>query len=148
MTNFAKCLIYKCLAFLVFCVPLVILFIANHDEYGTKASAVGFWAYIILIFCVIAFKETVLSVVRKHTLISVCLAVFVTSLVMHFLADRFMLISGVALIGACLQEIVDSVADTYRDHSYIVAADGTKTRNTAPAIPDRQAWRETYGLRA
>lgn len=147
MTNGAKCKLYRLYAFLTYALPMALLFILNHEAYAGKASAFGFWGYIILIFVIAAFKDKFLTFFKNGSLLTVSAIVFVIALIMRYLSDELILISLVSLIGALLSTFIDIVGDVYERHSKIIV-DGVEQKNRKPAMPDAEAWKEAYSFKA
>lgn len=145
MTNGAKCLLYKFYSFLVYLIPMGILFFINRERYDSDGSFVGFFGYIAIFFVILAYKNAFNNLMKNKTLLTVSAVLFVFSLIMHYLAKEMMLITGVSFVGAIFQSIFQAVADVYENHSKIVI-DGVNRRNTNPAIPDADAWREAFYL--
>ena len=145
MTNLGKARLYKMYAFLIYAIPMMVLFFANMDEYKSDGSIFGFFGIVILMLVLIAFKNTVLEFVKKRTVLTVSVFVLLFSMLMASFADKMVLIATVSTIGGVFQGIVDVVADTYYNHAYIVK-DGIKTRNPEMALTDKEAWAEAYGL--
>ena len=143
MTNGAKCFLYKCYSFLAYLIPMGILFIINRERYDSDGSMVGFFGYIAIFFVILAYKNSFQNLVKNKTLLTVSAVLFVFSLIMHYLADEMMLITGVSFVGAIFQSVLQAVADVYETHSKIIV-DGVQRRNTGPAISDAEAWREAY----
>lgn len=147
MTNGAKCKLYRAYAFLVYALPMALLFILNHDAYAGKASAFGFWGYIILIFVIAAFKDKFLTFFKNGSLLTISAIFFVIALTMRYLSEEMILISLVSLIGSLLSTFIDVVGDVYEWHSKIIV-DGIEQKNMKRAIPDAQAWKEAYSFKA
>lgn len=146
MNNLAKCYLYRLYAFMGYALPMLILFGVNHEAYISTGAAVGFFGILILALCLISFKNTVLSFVKAHFLLSFSVVLLAVSAAMKALAGELLLISFVSLLGSILQGVFDTVADVYHNHAYITREDGTRAKNGAPALPDRTAWKEAYGL--
>lgn len=145
MTNSAKLLLYKIFSFLVYAIPMIALFIINHDEYKSDGSAFGFFGIIILVFIGLTLKNSIATLFKTHTLLTVSIIILVLSLLMKYLGDNMILISCVSIVGSLLQSVIEAVAHVYENYAYITE-DGVKKKNMAPAIPDAQAWREAYGF--
>lgn len=145
MTNGAKCLLYRFYSFCAYLIPMAVLFLLNKEKYDSDGSMFGFFGYVVLFFVILAFKNAFLNLIRNKTLLTVSAVLFIFSLMMHYLADEMMIITAVSLVGSVLQSIIQVVADVYEQYSK-VTVDGITRRNTAPAIPDAQAWREAYCL--
>lgn len=146
MTNYGKCLLYKLYSFLIYAVPMTLLFILNRGAYKTEASIFGFWGYVILGLLIIAFKGAFLEMFKKRTVLSVSAVFFVFSLIMLYMAKEMVLIAGVSLVASILQSFVGIVEDVYARLSWIIAEDGTRRKNPKKALPDKDAWREAYGF--
>lgn len=147
MTNGAKCKLYRAYAFLVYALPMALLFILNHEAYAGKASAIGFWGYIILIFVIAAFKDKFLTLFKNSSLLTISAIFFVIALTMRYLSDEMILIALVSLVGSVLSTFIDIVGDVYERHSKIIV-DGVEQKNRKPAIPDKEAWKEAYSFKA
>lgn len=147
MTNGAKCKLYRAYAFLVYALPMALLFILNHEAYAGKASAFGFWGYIILIFVIAAFKDKFLTLFKNSSLLTISAIFFVIALTMRYLSDEMTLIALVSLIGSLLSTFVDVVGDVYERHSKVIV-DGIEQKNRKPAMPDAEAWKEAYSFKA
>ena len=148
MTNLGKCRLYRIYAFLTYCIPMIILFAVNNKAYMAGGSAFGFWAYILLFFCLIAFKNIFLKWVEKRATLVMSAVLMIFSLMMIYLAEEMLLICAVSLVASILSYFVDVVADVYYANAWIAVNGNTQNlqRNTARALPDREAWRIAYGV--
>lgn len=147
MTNMGKSYIYRLLSWLAYCVPLIVLFIANRDAYIKTESAVSFFGIVVIALGVIAFKSTVINAFKRSPLMTISVLLLLVGMFMNSIADQLSMIAVASLIGSCLHLTVDKVADVYAERAY-KTVDGVRQRNFERAIPDRQAWREAYGIRA
>lgn len=70
------------------------------------------------------------------------------ALVMIYLAEEMLLICTVSLVASVLSYFVDIVGDVYYANAWIAVNGNTQNlqRNTAKALPDREAWRIAYGV--
>lgn len=145
MTNLGKSYIYRLFSWCAYVIPLAALFIINRDAYIAPESTVGFFGIVIIALAVIAFKDTVVNAFKRSPLMTLSIVLLVVGMMMESIAGELSLIATASLIGSCLHLIVDKVADVYHDRAYRIV-DGVKTRNREPALPDREAWREAYGI--
>lgn len=145
MTNLGKSYIYRLFSWCAYVIPLAVLFIINRDAYIAPESAIGFFGIVIIALAVIAFKDTVINAFKKSPLMTLSIVLLVVGMMMESIAGQLSLIATASLVGSCLHLIVDKVADVYHDRAYRIV-DGVKTRNREPALSDREAWREAYGI--
>ena len=143
LTNYGKSIVYKLYAFLVYLIPMLILFFVNMKEYTTN-SRISFFGIIIIAFVIIAFKETVRKIINYDLFLSVNVAIFVVSLLAYFLAEKLILITAVSFVGCVLSSFVGAIATTYYNLSFIVDANGNKRKDTKPGLTLKQALKETY----
>lgn len=70
------------------------------------------------------------------------------ALVMIYLAEEMLLICTVSLVASVLSYFVDIVGDVYYANAWVAVNGNTQNlqRNTAKALPDREAWRIAYGV--
>ena len=146
ITNKGQAFIFKIYAFLVFLVPMSVLFAANYGEYKSDGAVIGFWGIILIAFVVLAFKDFVINFFKKQPLTTISLAIFIISMITAQLSGQLQLISGVALAASVLSSFVSVISDSFMNHAYIIMPNGEKTLNTAPAISVRQAAMEAYGF--
>ena len=142
MTNKGKAFLFKIYAFLIYLVPMAVLFAVNYNEYDKDGGAVGFWGIVVIA----AFKDYVIAFFKKQPLLTVSLAVFIVSIITAELADQLALISGIAVVASLLSSFVSVISDSFMNHAYIVQPNGEKSLNTNEAIPTRQAVMEAYGF--
>lgn len=133
MTNLGKCRLYRIYAFLTYCIPMIICLQVNNKAYMSGGSAFGFWAYILLFFCLIAFKNIFLKWVEKRATLVMSAVLMIFSLMMIYLAEEMLLICAVSLVASILSYFVDVVADVYYANAWIAVNGNTQNlqRNTA-----------------
>ena len=144
LTNSGMCRLYKLYTFLIYVIPMTVLFISKHDAFSSQGGVFGFWGIIVLILCVLMFKEFVATFFKKQPIISVSIVLLVIGLFAEFLASYLALIGIVSGVAGIASSIVSVVADVYNNHSYKLV-DGEKILNKGVAIPQKEAWREAYG---
>ena len=145
LTNSGKCKIYRALSFLVYLIPMTILFIANIDAYSSGGGIFGFWGFIVLALVFVSFKGNILDTIKKQPLLSISGGLFIFSLIMRFLANEMLLITCVSFLASVLSSFVSIVADTYEMMSYKLV-DGVKQKNLDKAMSDKKAWAMSYGI--
>ena len=144
LTNSGKCKLYRVYAFIAYAIPMAILFFVNYNAYKQEGGVVGFWGFVLLGFVFLAFKEQILSLFKKRMLMSLSGTLFIFAILMQFIADQIILITGVSFAAGLLSSFISVVGDVYAERAYKMV-DGEKVKNTAPAISDKQAWLEAYG---
>ena len=144
LTNSGKCKLYRLYAFIAYTIPMAVLFFVNYNAYKQEGGAVGFWGFVLLGFVFLAFKEQILTLFKKRMLMSLSGTLFIFAILMQFIADQIILITGVSFAAGLLSSFISVVGDVYAERSYRMV-DGEKIKNTSPAIPDKQAWLEAYG---
>ncbi|MBQ7349252.1 MAG: hypothetical protein IJW47_04585 [Clostridia bacterium] len=123
---------------------MTILFITKRDAFSSQGGIFGFWGIIVLILCVLMFKEFVASFFKKQPIISVSIVLLIVGLFAEFLATYLALIGIVSGIAGIASSVVSVVADVYSRHSYKTVND-EKVINKGVAISQKEAWREAYG---
>lgn len=142
-TNKARLRLYKILSFLVYVIPLAILFTVESGRYlKSSGNTLSFFGYIIVAFAIIAFKDKVLTFAKNNTILTVSIIIFVISLIMRYLADELLLISGVSLFGALLSTIIEPVCEVYRRR-----AERDEESGEQNLLSHKNAWRLAYGFR-
>lgn len=144
LTNSGMCRIYKLYTFLVYVIPMTILFIAKYDAFSSRGGIFGFWGIIVLILCVLMFKEFLASFFKKQPIISISIVLLTIGLFAEFLASYLTLIGIISGASGIASSMVSVVADVYNSHSYKMV-DGEKVLNKSVAISQKEAWREAYG---
>ena len=144
LTNSGMCRLYKIYTFLIYVIPMTVLFIIKHDAFSSQGGIFGFWGIIVLILCVLMFKEFISSLFNKQPIISVSIVLLVVGLFAEFLASYLTLIGIVSGVSGIASSLVSVVADVYSAHSY-KTIDGEKVLNKSVAISQKEAWREAYG---
>lgn len=144
LTNSGMSRLYKFYTFLAYVLPMIILFIFNQDDYGTEEGVFGFWGIIIVMLCVIAFKNFVTDFFKKYRVLSVSILLLIIGLFSEFLGSQLVLIGVVSTCAAIVSLVFSHVGDAYDEHCY-KTIDGEKVINKAPAISQKEAWKEAYG---
>lgn len=143
--NYRVYKVYSCLAYAA---PLAGLFAINRDVYLSNASTgISFFGYIILAFMAIAFKTKIMEAAKKNTLMTVSIIVFAVALIMQYLAQQLLLISGASIMGCVMSMGFENVSDVYYSRTYQTIADGKKVRINSPTMPQAQAWKAAFGLK-
>ncbi len=142
-TNKGRYRLYKLISFLVYVLPLVILFAVERDHYlKTAGTSLSFFGYIIVAFALIAFKDKLLGFAKNNAILTVSLIVFIISLIMRYLADELLLISGVSLFGALLSTIIEPVCEVFKKR-----ADKDDEDGEVRLLTHKNAWRLAYGFK-
>lgn len=140
-TNKARYWFYKVLSFVVYAIPLLVLFAVQKGNYIKSAgTSLSFFGYIIIFFLLIAFKDKVLDFAKKNIILSVSLVVFIISIVMRYLADELTWISGISLVGAVASMVIEPVSEVYKKR-----ADKDVETGTYDLLSHKNAWRLAYG---
>lgn len=143
-SNKGRYLEYKAISFGIYVLPMLILFAVENSHYLKSAGmTMSFFGYVIVAFILVAFKDKLLEAGKKNVILSVSLVVFIVSLIMTYLANELLLISGVSLVGALGSTVVEPVADVYKaraDKDKAGEGDGT-------TLSHKNAWRLAYGFR-
>lgn len=142
-TNKSRYIFYKWLSFLIYIIPLAVLFIIKRDDYITESGGktVSFFGYMVVIFVIVAFKDKVLTFAKKNTILTVSVIIFTIAWVMKYLANELLLISAVSLIGSLISTIIEPVVVVYE-------AKLEKERNgdNVNLLSHKNAWRLAYGF--
>lgn len=144
LTNSGMSRLYKLYTFLAYVLPMVVLFIVNHDAYGKEEGIFGFWGIIVLMLCVIAFKNFVTEFFKKYRVLTVSVMLLIIGIFAEFLGSQLILIGVVSTCAAIVSLVFSHVGDVYDEHCYKMV-NGEKVINKAPAIPQKEAWNEAYG---
>jgi len=133
--NTTKYYCYKTLAAICYAAPLAVLFALNFEEYVSSPGAgISFFGYILLAFVLFGAKGKILACAQKNTMLTVCIVVFITALIMQYLATQLLLISGAGLLGCVISIPFDKTADEFG-----------KERGK-PNIAHKEGWRRAFGF--
>lgn len=142
-TNRARFRLYRLLSFLVYVLPLAILFACESERYlKSTGSSLSFFGYILTAFALIAFKDKLLGFAKNNAILTVSLVIFAISLIMRYLADELLIISGISLSGALLSAVIEPVGEVYRRR-----AERDEESGNYQLLTHRNAWRLAYGFR-
>lgn len=142
-TNRARFRLYRFLSFLVYVLPLVILFACESERYLKSAgSSLSFFGYFLVAFALIAFKDKLLGFAKNNAVLTVSLVIFVISLVMRYLADELLIISGISLFGALLSAVIEPVGEVFAKR-----AERDEESGNCELLSHKKAWRIAYGFR-
>ena len=143
-TNKSRYIFYKWLSFLIYIIPLVVLFIIKRDDYITESGGktVSFFGYMVVIFVIVAFKDKVLTFAKKNTILTVSVIIFTIAWVMKYLANELLLISAVSLIGSLISTIIEPVVVVYE-----ARLEKERNGDNVNLLSHKNAWRLAYGFR-
>ena len=146
LTNLGKFRLYKMYSFIAYLIPMLVLFLVEHEKYlSTPSYSFSFFGYAIVFLIIIAFKNVVLECLKKNLMLSLSLTLFIVSIITYYLADNLLLISFVSVIGSAFSFVVDKVADVYYANAYVCKDNnGIKQKNPAQALSDKEAWKIAY----
>ena len=147
MTNSTMKRLYRVYAFIVYLVPMIILFILRSDKYLKKpTTAIGFFGFIVLAFVIFYFSKQLFNEGlkgKRFIVVSGLLTVF--SVVTLYLAQELVYICVTSFIASVFSQLINEVADVYENYEYKIDPDtGIKHKNRDKAIPQKEAWREAY----
>ena len=146
MTNGAMKKLYKLYAFVVYLIPMLILFFARIDNYVNPEQAIGFFGVVVIIFVSLYFSRQILNQgFQGKTPIIISAVLFVFSFITQYIANELMIITGVSFVAALLSEFINQVSYVYENYEYKII-DGVKRKNLDKALPQKDAWREAYGI--
>lgn len=142
-TNKSRYIFYKWLSFLIYIIPLVVLFIIKRDDYITESGGktVSFFGYMVVIFVIVAFKDKVLTFAKKNTILTVSVIIFTIAWVMKYLANELLLISAVSLIGSLISTIIEPVVVVYE-----ARLEKERNGDNVNLLSHKNAWRLAYGF--
>ena len=146
MTNGAKKILYRLYAFLIYLIPMAVLFLCRLENYMQVQGALGLFGFILLIFVALFFSEKLLEKFKEKRVLFVSVVLFIFVIITHYISTELLWITSVSCVGAALSELVNVVGDVYARYEWKVV-DGIKTKNTDPALSDQDAWKEAYGIR-
>lgn len=142
-TNKARYLFYKWLSFLIYIVPLVILFAVKSGDYISDGGGktMSFWGYLLIIFAVVAFKDKVLNFAKKNTILTVSIIIFAIAWIMKYLANELLLISFISLLGSLISTFIEPVVNIYE-----ARVKKEREGEAVGLLAHRDAWRLAYGI--
>ena len=146
MTNGLMRKIYRLLAFIVYLVPMLILFIARKDKYLQAENTIGFFGFLLIIFVVIFFEKQIFGdklTGKRFIIISGILFLF--SFLTQYIAEELVWITGVSTLSAILASFINEVAEVYSRYEF-KEIEGVKRKNPDKALPQKEAWKEAYFL--
>ncbi len=142
LTNYMQSVLFKLYAFLVYCIPMAILFFCNVNAYTSNAK-LSFFGILIIGFIVIAFANTLKKIFKYNIGLSVSAVMFVVALLSKFLGEQLILISGASFVGSVLSMVVGEIANTYYRFAFKIDEDGRKRKDRSRALTLKEAWSET-----
>jgi hypothetical protein len=142
LTNYGQSVLFKIYAFLVYLVPMLILFFCNMDAY-TSDSAFSFFGIVLIGFVAIAFCGTLKKIFNYNIGLSISAIIFVVALMSKYLGEQLLLISGCSFIGSVFSLVFGAISNTYYRLAFIVDENGRRRKDKAPALPFSEIWRET-----
>ena len=142
LTNMGQSVMFKIYAFLVYLLPMVVLFIANFDAYTTD-SKISFFGITLLIFVCIAFCNTLKKIINYNLGMTFSVIIFIIAIASKYLGEQLLLISGCSIIGSVLSLVFGAISNTYYRFAFIEDEQGRKRKDTSPAMPLKEAWKET-----
>ena len=145
MTNGFMKVLYRVFAFLIYLVPMLVLFLVRIEKYTQTAGALSFFGFVIIIFIVLFFKNQLLDFSKKDVLLTFSIALLVISVVTRYVFTEMLWIASTSVVGSVLSRLVNVVADVYANYEYKII-DGIKKKNLDRAQTAKQAWREAYGF--
>lgn len=145
LTNGGMCRLYKFYTFLVYVIPMVVLFIIKKDDYIKDGSRFGFWGIVVLMLCVIMFKNFCVEFFKKQRIMTVSVIIFIIGIFSEYLSSQLILIGLVSVIASAVSMAFSLVADVYEQHAFKTDEAGEKIINKNIAISQKEAWREAYG---
>lgn len=145
ITNFGQSILFKIYGFLLYLVPMLILFFCNMKEY-LGDSAFSFFGIVLLGFVAIAFCGTLKKIFNYNISLSISALIFIIALLSKYLGNQLMLISGASFIGSVLSMFAGAISNTYYRFAYIVDEQGRRRKDKTQAIPLKEAWQETISV--
>ena len=144
LTNGGMAKVYKLYTFIAYLIPMAVLFFVRFGVYSRSEGAFGFWGIVVLMLCVVAFKNACLNFFKNYRLLSVSLVILIIGVFSEFLASELLIIGIVSSVGSIISLLFSVVSEVYEKHAY-KTVDGEKVINKTQAIPQKQAWKEAYG---
>ena len=145
LSNHGKSVLYKLYAFLAYSAIMLTLFFVKLKDYAPE-NRLGFYSIIVLVFVLIAFKNTMKKIITYNLQLSASVITLACAILGYTVGKEMILIASASVVGSILSMFFGVVAETYAEYAYITDANGIKRKNLAIAISDRQAWRESYGF--
>lgn len=145
LSNHGKSVLYKLYAFLAYASIMLTLFFVKLQDYAPE-NRLGFYSVIVLIFIIIAFKDTMKKIIDYNLQLSASVITLACAILGYTVGKEMILIASASVVGSILSMFFGVVADTYAEYAYITDSNGIKRKNLALAISDKQAWRESYGF--
>lgn len=145
LSNHGKSVLYKLYAFLAYASIMLTLFFVKLQDYAPE-NRLGFYSVIVLIFIIIAFKDTMKKIINYNLQLSASVITLACAILGYTVGKEMILIASASVVGSILSMFFGVVADTYAEYAYITDSSGIKRKNLARAISDKQAWRESYGF--
>ena len=145
LSNHGKSVLYKLYAFLAYASIMLTLFFVKLQDYAPE-NRLGFYSVIVLIFIIIAFKDTMKKIINYNLQLSASVITLACAILGYTVGKEMILIASASVVGSILSMFFGVVADTYAEYAYITDNNGIKRKNLARAISDKQAWRESYGF--
>ena len=145
LSNHGKSVLYKLYAFLAYASIMLTLFFVKLQDYAPE-NRLGFYSVIVLIFIIIAFKDTMKKIIDYNLQLSASVITLACAILGYTVGKEMILIASASVVGSILSMFFGVVADTYAEYAYITDSNGIKRKNLARAISDKQAWRESYGF--
>lgn len=136
---------FKIYAFLLYLLPMLILFFCNMEAYTTD-SRLSFFGILIVGFVCIAFCNTVKKIFKYNIGLSVSAMIFIIAMLSKYLGEQLMLISGCSFLGSVLSLVFGAISNTYYRFAFIIDAEGRKRKDKSKAIPLKEAWSETISV--
>ena len=149
MGNMGKYRVHKLLSCVLYALPLAGLFALDSSKYlanGSEGVTIAFWGYVAVGFIIIGFKNKIAEFIKKDTLMSVSIGIFLVALIMEFLARQLLFISGASIVGSVLSHTVEPVADVYYDRVYKQISETKRMRIKSDDLTVKEAWKQAYGM--
>lgn len=143
LTNGGMAKVYKIYTLLAYILPMSALYLWKYKEFSAEGSKFGFFGLIVLMLCVIMFKNFCVEFFKNYRILSVSIIIMIVGLFADYLASQLVLIGAWSVGASVLSLIISVVGDIYDEHAF-KTVDGEKTRNPDPAISQKQAWKEAY----
>jgi len=145
--NRAQYWLYKLYACIACATPLALLYGINYKTYighSDGGMTISFWVWVGFITFVIMVKKRLTEYAKKDIVMTILTGIFSFSLIMFFLAQQMMIISGLSLAGWISAKQVDKIADVYYQKSWSVTADGAKVKINNPYVKVKAAWKQAF----